>query len=141
MMRYTAAMAVLAALVSQSALAVPEPGFTLYSDVCYHREGGDVLGTRMGILRLPEASYLYLQFAQGDFEAPQMIKLGPDDLKAGRLTFSAQILAKGPGSTFHGRITGMAVTGAFDNVPGLSRGGHLNLSRIVPDKKGFPDCK
>ena len=138
-MRYTAAMAVLAALVTQSASAAP--GFTLYSDVCYHREGGDVLGTRIGILRLPEASYLYLQFAQGDFEAPQMIKLGPDDLKAGRLTFSAQILTKGRGSTFHGHITDLALTGAFDNAPGPSGNGHLNLPRIALDKKGFPDCK
>jgi hypothetical protein len=39
------------------------------------------------------------------------------------------------------RITDMAVTGAFDSAPGLSRSGPLNLSRIAPDKKGFPECK
>ncbi|HEY2009537.1 MAG TPA: hypothetical protein VGH23_11140 [Rhizomicrobium sp.] len=139
-MRTTFVMAALC--VFGSASAAPARPFTLYSDVCYNREGGDVLGTRIGILRLPEASYLYLQFAQGDFEAPQMIKLGPGDLNGGRLTFSAQIVAKGPQSVFHGRVTDAMLMGAFDDhAQGPSGNARFNLRQSPPDKKGFPDCK
>lgn len=138
-MRSAAAMAVLAVLTTESASAAPAPGFTLYSDVCYHRESGDILGIRIGLLKLPEVSYLYLQSAEGEFTPPQLIKLEPDDLKGGRLTFSAQILAKGPLSSFHGRITDAALTGTFDStLPSDER--HLNLRRIAPGKRGFPDC-
>jgi hypothetical protein len=128
------------ALAVGRASAAPTPGFTLYSDVCYHRESGDILGTRIGILKLPEASYLYLQSAQGAFTPPQLIKLEPGDLKDGRLTFSTRILLKGPQSSFHGRVTDAALTGTFDNaLPFDER--RLNLRRISPDKKRFPDCK
>lgn len=138
-MRNVAAMAVLAVLAMESASPAPAPGFTLYSDVCHHRESGDILGTRIGLLKLPEASYVYLQSAEGVFMPPQLIKLGPDDLKGGRLAFSAQILAKGPPSSFHGRITDAALTGTFDNtLPSDER--HLNLRRIASGKKGLPDC-
>lgn len=73
-------------LLVAGAGAAPATPFTLYSDVCYHRESGDILGTRIGILRLPEGRYLYLQFAEGDFVAPQMIMLVPEDLQGGQLT-------------------------------------------------------
>lgn len=139
MMRHAAVLAVLTVLAAQSALAAPEPGFTLYSDVCYHRDSGDILGTRMGILRLPEASYLYLQFAEGDFTPPQLVKL---DRQGDRLSFSAQILAKGPMSVFHGRITGAMPTGAFDDHAQAPSGKtRFDLRMTSAGKKGFSNCK
>ena len=139
-MSRAALMTFLGLLVAGRASAAPAPGFTLYSDVCYHRESGDILGTRIGVLKLPEDIYLYLQFAEGEFSPPQLIKLGPNGLKAGQLAFSAQIGAKGPASSFRGHITDTALTGAFDNtLPPEER--RLSLRRISPDKKGFPDCR
>ena len=127
-------------LAAGSASGAPAPGFSLYSDVCYHRESGDILGTRIGILKLPEASYLYLQSAEGVFTSPRLVELGPDGLKGGQLTFTTQILLKGPQTTFHGRVTDTALTGSYDNTLGADSR-RLNLRRISPEKKGFPDCK
>lgn len=48
--------------------------FSLYTDACYNVEGGDVLGFRIGILRLSDHPYVYFQQAEGDWSAPSIVK-------------------------------------------------------------------
>jgi hypothetical protein len=140
MVHRIAAMVLVGILTGSGMVSAATPaGFTLYSDACYHRESGDVLGTRIGILRLPEANYAYVQFAEGEFAPPQMVKLQVD---AKGISFSAQILAKGPPSVFHGRLTDGALNGEFDDhLQDPSGKTMFVLRKVEIGKKGFPDCK
>ena len=118
--------------------AAPEESFRLYSDICYHAEGGDALGVRIGVIKLTEASYAFLQWSVGyPEEKPQMTVVSASDLKHGKLVFSVQ--RDGKPTTFRGTITAKALTGtfspAYEDDPKPFR-----LRRVPPQRKGFPDC-
>ncbi|HKX23292.1 MAG TPA: hypothetical protein VJM81_08470 [Rhizorhapis sp.] len=135
-MRRIAAILVLCALTSASH-AAPEESFRLYSDICYHVEGGDALGVRIGVIKLSNAPYAFIQWSVGYPEAKlQMTEVSAEDLKRGKLVFSFQRDDKP--STFRGTITAKALTGAFspayDDDPKMFR-----LRRVSPQQR-FPEC-
>jgi len=114
--------------------------FALYSDACWHKEAGDLLGTRIGIVRLSDAPYVFLQAAGGDWNAPFIAKASAKDLKQGTLVFS--ISDGGKSVSFRGTITEKTVTGLFNGWFG-DKGKPLTvrLSRVPVAKKGAPDCR
>jgi len=135
-MRRSAAILALCVLPNTSN-AAPEESFRLYSDVCYNVEGGDALGVRIGVIKLKEASYAFLQWSVGyPEEKPEMNVVSGPDLKRGKLVFS--VLVDGEPATFRGTITAKALTGQFSPA----RPGDPKMFRLrrVPPQKGLPDC-
>src|SRR5690348_27733 len=68
------------------------PGLALYSDACVHPESGDLLGARIGILRLNRGHevYFFYQEAAGEWEKPQVIELhhGEGDVMGSDISFT-----------------------------------------------------
>jgi hypothetical protein len=114
--------------------------FSLYTDVCYNVEGGDLLGHRIGIIRLYDGAYVFLQVAEGNWAQPLIGRASAADLNRGRLVFS--VFDEGRPLSFRGTITEKIVTGQFDGWFG-DKGKPLmvRLSRISVLKKDVPDCR
>ena len=114
--------------------------FSLYTDACYNVEGGDLLGYRIGILRLSDAPYVFFQEASGDWSAPSVVKVSADELKRGKLTFTISNGGKPFG--FRGTITEKAVTGRFDGLfDDKGKPLAVRLRRISPSIKGALNCR
>jgi|SRR5581483_10468744 len=116
------------------------PGFAFYSDVCYNSQGGDLLGTRIGVMKLRDAVYLFYQDAEGIFGEPQIIALPPHALAGGKLSFT---IADFPDpSTFVGTISDRAIKVRLTNGGVGPKGtGVFNLKReALPEEGRFPAC-
>ncbi len=131
-----------ATVASGSANAAnPESGgIRLYSDVCYHVETGDVLGTRIAILNLEDGPYVLYQEAQGDLGQAQIVRIDRKDIANSKIIFSIQ--DDGKSETFRGSITAGGITGRFDdNRTGVFGNAVFKLNRVTLPHKGFPDCR
>lgn len=137
-MRRTVVVVLALCALPTTSNAASEESFRLYSDICYNAEGGDALGVRIGVIKLTEASYAFLQWSVGyPEEKPQMTEVSASDLKRGKLVFSVQ--RDGEPTTFRGTITAKALIGAFSPAyPGDPKVFHLR--RVPPLQKGFPNC-
>jgi len=114
----------------------------IYSDACIHGESGDLVGVRIAVVRLGDAPYFFVQWAEGEhFGQPEMNKLSPEDLSKGKLNFAIRN-GQNP-ARFSGRITEKAVTGSFDNK-GLMRDlgtKVLNLPRVPLSQQTYGSCR
>jgi hypothetical protein len=115
-------------------------GFKFYSDVCLHRETGDLLGTRIGVMTLPDGIYIFFQEAEGQLEEPQTFKLARNALTGSKLSFS---LTDSAGQrTFVGTISEAAINGRFtDGGVGPKGNGRYDLKRVALPESGFPECR
>lgn len=130
-----ALMLCLFAGVAQAA-AVEPSAFALYSNVCFHQEAGDLMGVRIGVLRLGDANYAFLQWAEGVLTEPHVVTLQPGELRNDRLTFSTSIANKPV--TFKGRVTDKLLSGTLS----YGTAERVNLPRVLsPSKKGVADCR
>jgi hypothetical protein len=121
-------------------IAAAADSLALYSDACWHVEAGDLLGTRIGVIRLSGDTYVFAQEAGGDWNQPFIAKATAADLKRGRLTFT--ISDAGKPVSFHGTISEKIVTGQFDGWQDFSgKPLVVHLSRVPTSKKGVPDCR
>lgn len=118
--------------------AVSEDNLKVYSDICYNVEGGDALGTRIGVVTLSNATYAFLQLSEGyPDDKPQMSVVSDVDLKKGKLVFS--VMRDNAMTTFRGTMTAKALTGTFSpKWPGDPKVFQL---RRVPARQKFADCK
>ena len=121
-------------------VAAAAESFALYSDACWHAEAGDLLGYRIGIMRLSDDAYVFLQAAEGAWSAPFVAKASATDLKRGRLVFT--VSDDGKPVSFRGAISEKILTGQFDGWRDI-KGKPLtvHLSRNSASKKGFPTCR
>lgn len=137
-MRRIAAILVLSFLPGVTAATAAE-SFSLYSDACWHVEAGDLLGQRIGIIRLSDNPYVFFQEAEGDWGAPSIAKASADDLKRGKLAFTFS--RRGKPISFSGTIDGKMVTGKFDGLLDFKdKPLVVHLRRVPPSKKGAPNC-
>ena len=120
-------------------VAAADDSFSLYSDACWHAQAGDLVGSRIGILRLSDAAYVFLQAAEGDWNAPSVGKLSAADLKQGKLVFA--VSDGGKPVSFRGTVTEKTIAGQFNGWFG-NNGKPLvvQLSRTPASKKGVSDC-
>ena len=129
-------------LSASAAIAAPQldDTFTVYSDLCYHAESGDLLGTRAVVMRFKEGSYVLFQVAEGEIQAPQVVKIILDP-KGNDVAFGIAESEKSI-ANFKGKITDQLLTGSFDNN-WQDRSGKktFRLPRIVGKQRSFPDCK
>jgi hypothetical protein len=116
------------------------PGFAFYSDVCFNPEGGDLIGTRIGVMKLRDATYLFYQDAEGIFGQPQIVMLAPRALAGRKLSF--QIADVNGPSTFVGTISDTMIQGRFtDGSVGPKGTGIYNLKRVALPEGRFPKCR
>ncbi|SRR5258706_8372326 len=114
--------------------------FALYTDACYHVEAGDLLGYRIGVIRLSDDPYVFVQEAGGVWAKPIVAKASATDLKRGRLVFT--ISDDGKPVSFRGTISEKMVTGQFDGwLDFKDKPLVVRLSRVPASKKGVPDCR
>jgi hypothetical protein len=132
-------------LIGQIPLAVAASGknseILVYSDVCIHADTGDLLGTRIVLLRFPEGDYVYFQLAEG-------VMLIPELTKAETREDGMRIRFRAPGPknklvTFDGQITDKKLTGTFEQEgwKNISGDAMFNLPRVDIGYVGFPLCK
>ena len=120
--------------------AVAADTFTLYSDACYHVEAGDLLGYRIGVIRLSDDPYVFLQSAGGVWGQPFIARASAADLKRGKLVFTFSSDGKPIG--FRGTISEKMVTGQFDGWRDFKdKPLVVRLKRISVSQKGGPDCR
>lgn len=132
-------LAMVACLLLVSPIAIADERVAIYSNVCWHAEAGDLLGDRIGVLRLSDSPYVFVQSASGEWETPFLAKASADDLKRGKLNF---VITDGPKSIhFHGTISEKSVTGQFDGWRD-DKGKPLvvRLVRSMASKKRVPNC-
>ena len=130
-------MLLMATGVSTPALAADN--FSLYSDACYNVEGGDLLGHRVGILRLPDDVYVFVQVAEGVWTDPFIAKASAADIKRGKLIFSFPDKEKR--ISFRGTIGDKSVIGRFDGwLDFKGKPLMVHLARMAASKKGAPNC-
>jgi hypothetical protein len=142
MRRFSLGLLFLASTASGTVNAAnPESGgIRLYSDICYHVEAGDVLGTRIAILNLEDGPYVLYQEAQGDLGQAQIVRVDRKDIANSKLIFSIQ--DDGKSETFRGSITAERITGRFDdNRTGVLGNAIFKLNRVMLPHRGFPDCR
>ncbi|WP_156179579.1 hypothetical protein [Bradyrhizobium sp. LTSPM299] len=135
------AISLIATTVSNA--APPEDsGFAIYSDVCYHPAEGDLLGTRVVLLRLKDADYVVYQMAEGELGKPQIGTATVDPKKGDILFKVAAGDSNEPVATFRGKIAAQALTGSFDNSNWTNRKGEktFRLPRIVGRQQSYPVC-
>lgn len=101
--------AILVFLASATAVSAADMvnGFALYSNVCLHGESGDLLGTRIALLRLADGVYAMYQESEGWPGEPRMVKLDDGQFKKGRLDFTVQIDRQS--RVVQGRVTDKAL--------------------------------
>ncbi len=139
-MRRLTAILMMNLLAGISTTAAVADSFSIYSDVCYNVEGGDILGQRIGIIWLADAPYVFLQAAEGDWAAPMVGKASADDLKRGKLVFA--VSDGGKPLSFRGTITEKLINGQFEGWFG-DKGKPLavNLKRVPVSQKGTANCR
>jgi hypothetical protein len=114
------------------ALAAPEVA-AFYSNFCYNVEAGDVLGTRIGILNLSDATYVFFQEAEGIPVAPQVLTL-----KFGAMAGPSFTLRVDKQRVLRGTITDSVIDAHYITGYDTSK---LHLKRMTIPQKGFADCK
>ena len=107
---------------------------TIYSNVCYHEESGDLIGELMLILRQYGDTYVVYQEASGILTAPQPIKAKVD---GDRIDIELPTASPGYVVTFSGKLTDKAIIGRFSNA----RDKVVRLARQPNVSRGAPDCK
>jgi hypothetical protein len=110
----------------------------VYSNVCVHRQTGDLLGTRIALLRFADATYVYVQIAEGELETPQVIKLSDDPWKTSHLQFV--MMGDGAPRVFRGALSSNALSGNFEEA-GLNTIGHPVTRLPRSTEKYFPECR
>ena len=138
MLRGLSALLLLMLMPASGAFAMdrlPE-SFVVYSNVCVHRETGDLLGTRIALLRFSDGAYVLVQSAEGELEAPDTIKLAEDPWKTSRLRFAMT----GSQKIFHGTLSPGALSGNFDEA-GLNSLGRPVKALPRSAEKFFPECR
>ena len=84
------------------AFEVDDSSFALYSNMCVHPDG-DVLGTRIALMRLADGTYAFYEESQGFPEKGEVVKLDPRLLKKSQLDFT--ITEDGRSFSIKGQIT------------------------------------
>ncbi|PIT05152.1 hypothetical protein TSA1_33700 [Bradyrhizobium nitroreducens] len=134
--------AALSSIVVTTSSAAPsdDSGVTIFSDLCYHAEAGDLLGARVILLRLKGGDYVVYQIARGELAEPQIVSatVGP---KNAEISFKIAQPDEA-GATFRGKMTAEALTGSFDNKNWTNRKGEqiFRLPRIVGRQQSYPAC-
>ncbi|HVZ27081.1 MAG TPA: hypothetical protein VG798_00360 [Rhizomicrobium sp.] len=127
----------LSPLIAGKAGAADQAVSVFYSDFCYHEESGDVLGIRIGILNLSDATYVFYQEAEGAPGVPQLFKL-----KLGAMAGPKFTLRVDENRVLQGTVTDSAIDAHFNGGYVSSRGEkNLHLERVSDVRKGFRDCK
>ena len=131
-------------LSSASCMARDEPKYfiRLYSDICFHSESGDLLGTRIIVLRFRDGDYVYFQPAEGMPISPAATKASIAD---NATDFEFHIVEpNSPSVDFKGKLTDQFLTGRieYDDRAGKKwLGDPMQLPRIDNPQDGFPNCK
>lgn len=110
--------------------------FAVYSDVCLHRETGDLLGTRIALMRFADATYVFVQIAEGQLEEPLVSEMSGDPARTGRLEF--KLADGGTPISFRGKISDGAVIGRFEPT---ALGRVFHLRRVRMPETHFPECR
>jgi len=133
-------LCLLAAVRNVPAAADAASNFILYSDICVHAETGDLLGTRIGLIKLSDATYAFFQVAEGVTESPQINKLSSGDIKDGKIAFP--VLIAGKSKIFQGTITNTAITGNFsDHSFGPSGKTVFHLNKVAMPERPSQQCR
>ena len=120
--------------------AADNGGLRLYSDMCIHPESGDLLGTRIAVFDLGDASYVTFQEAEGVMGKPETVRLAPDDLRGSALSFVLE--SGGKRERFQGAITEGSIAGKFDDGrAGPTLNPVFQLKRVSKIVKGFAVCR
>lgn len=142
MKRFFALLAAFTMECSGARADLPRGIFTLYSDLCLHRQSGDVLGTRIGFLNIRGGTYIFYQASAGELEAPQIMPLPDGQLaKSQFLRFSAKTFSGT--DQFSGVVTPQAIDGNFQGAKtdDFGKGGRdMHLPKVDP-QAGLPYCK
>lgn len=107
---------------------------TIYSNVCYHEESGDLIGELMLILRQYGETYVVYQEAAGILTAPEPIKA---KIEGDRIEIEFPEASPGYVVTFSGKLTDKAITGRFSYEPDKV----VRLVRQPNVSQGARDCK
>jgi hypothetical protein len=107
---------------------------TIYSNVCYHEESGDLLGALVLVLKQYGETYIVYQEAEGILTSPKPIKA-----KVAGDRIDIEFAEDSPGYvvTFSGKLTDKAITGRFSYEPDKL----VRLVRQPNVSQGAPDCK
>lgn len=138
---------VMSASVASAAPTLPSKapmGIALYSTACINAQSGDLLGERIGILRLNRGheTYFFYQEAEGEWQEPQIAQLHRGEGEPMGSTVSFDVRRGGEKDTFKGTITDKMIVGQFSNP--RHRNGfeqrEFRLPRVSLNQKGYPDC-
>ena len=116
---------------ARGAWAADDASFALYSNM--HPESGDVLGTRIALMRLADGTYAFYEESEGWPEKGEVVKLDPDLLKKSRLDFS--IMEGGRSFAITGRATQTAIfltSGGYRLDDKVLRIGRVTLPEKIP---------
>jgi hypothetical protein len=117
----------------------PKYFIRLYSDICFHAESGDLLGTRIIVLRLRDGDYVYFQSAE---DSPSSAKAIIAD-NATDIEFHI-IEPDRPAIDFKGKLTDQLLSGRMEYDDGKGNkwlGDPMRLPRLDNVQKGFLTCK
>ncbi len=120
----------------------PQYFIRLYSDICLHSESGDLLGTRIVVLRLRDGDYVYFQPSEGWPRSPVGAKAAIAD-NATDIEFHVAEPGQ-PAIDFKGKLTDQFLSGRIEYDDGAGKkwlGDPMRLPRIDNPKNGFPNCR
>jgi hypothetical protein len=107
---------------------------TIYSNVCYHEESGDLIGELIMILRQYGDTYVVYQQAEGILTEQQPIKA---KVEGDRIDIEFAEDTPGYVVTFSGKLTDKAIVGRFSYEPDKV----VRLFRQPNISQGARDCK
>lgn len=120
-------------------------GIALYSTACINEQSGDLLGERIGILRLNRGyeTYFFYQEAEGEWQEPQITQLHRGEGDTMGSTISFDVRWGGEKDTFKGTITDKMIVGQFSNPHHTNNSDQreFRLPRVSLNQKGYPDCR
>src|SRR5262249_50674741 len=92
---------------ARAAEPIPHEIALVYTNVCYNRQGGDLIGVEITLLRLPDGDKVVVRWAEGIWENPVVADADVDQ-QSGTLSFTT------PDQTsFSGKISGDRMAGKF----------------------------
>ena len=121
-------------------------GLALYSDACVNPQSTDLMGERIGVLRLNRGHdlYIFYQDAEGaGFSKPEIFQPNFDKGEGIGPNISFTIDWGGKPETFQGTITDKMIVGQFSNPRHTTafEKREFHLPRVSLDQKGYPDCR
>jgi hypothetical protein len=125
---------------SSAADAQPQYFIRLYSDICLHPESGDLLGTRIIVLKLRDGNYVYFQPSEGEPGLPASAKAV---INVTDIEFHVAEPDR-PTVDFKGKLTDEFLNGRIEYDNGAGRkwlSEPMQLPRIGNLQNGFPNCK